>query len=504
MATAMAQVFISYRHVVPDEQLAGELASYFDEHNITYFKDTGIRIGTRWIDEIDNQLRACQSMVVFLSQESILSDMVRKEISVAQQLGKNIFPVRVNYDGALPYDIGAYIDPIQHRMWRKGESLTPICGAILDRLREGWDRTGMEPSPDALRRLCEVTEIRGAPLPLADPRPETGAMKLDSPFYVRRATDALAESLVTENGHTLLIRGPRQVGKTSLAARLRAVAEQNGQSTCYIDFQLVDESRFQNFGTLLKYLAARLARDAQTTVKPTEIWDDILGDTDSLSDFIEKGILQERERPFVLFLDEVDNIFNYPYRDAFFAVLRAWHNRRATRKLWNYLNLVITHSTEPALFIQDLNQSPFNVGTRVDCDAFTRAEIRWLNQQYGNPPPLSSSEDLEMLLLLVGAHPYLIRQSLYVLRTSNQRFQEFKNTATDDRGPFGDHLRRHAWALGNNERLKRALKHVVAGNGCDDEDAYTRLLAAGLIKGDNKHSAKPACELYRTYFRTRL
>ena len=47
---------------------------------------------------------ACESMVVFLSSESIRSDMVRKEVAVAHGLGKRIFPVRVDYDGALPYD----------------------------------------------------------------------------------------------------------------------------------------------------------------------------------------------------------------------------------------------------------------------------------------------------------------------------------------------------------------------------------------------------------------
>src|SRR5262245_59068965 len=111
----MPEIFISYRHVQPDERLAAELAAYLEGRGVTCFIDTGMQIGVRWIEEIDRQVRACHSMVVFLSVESIRSDMVRKEVAVAHHLGKKIFPVRVDYDGALPYDLGAYLDPIQYR-----------------------------------------------------------------------------------------------------------------------------------------------------------------------------------------------------------------------------------------------------------------------------------------------------------------------------------------------------------------------------------------------------
>jgi hypothetical protein len=70
--------------------------------------------------------------------------------------------------------------------------------------------------------------LRGAPLPSADPRLETGALKLDSPFYVRRPADEAIERLVRQHGETILVNGPRQVGKTSLAARAQAAAQANG------------------------------------------------------------------------------------------------------------------------------------------------------------------------------------------------------------------------------------------------------------------------------------
>jgi len=235
-------------------------------------------------------------------------------------------------------------------------------------------------------------------------------LKLQSKYYVRRADDESVEQLVRQRGKTILIKGPRQVGKTSLAARACALAEQNGQQICYTDLQLLGQARLRESGALCRYMASRLAREFRTETKPTDVWDDILGDTDSLTDFIEQAILSKARVPVLLCLDEVDNILSYPYRDDFFGMLRGWHNRRATRNLWNQFNLMIAHSTEPALFITDLNQSPFNVGAVIRLGDFDRNEVLWLNLRHGSPVP--SVEELERLLRLVGGHPYLVRQAL--------------------------------------------------------------------------------------------
>jgi len=503
----MAEVFISYRHVDPDQKMAAELAKYLAERQTSYFVDTEIRIGLEWVKVIDRELRDCRALVVLLSAESIRSDMVAYEVKLARNWKKRIFPVRVDYEGALPYDLGAYLNPIQHKLWRSGEPFAIVCGAIFDGIRDVHSTLANnvgEPSPEALRRLREVSESRGAPLPSADPRIETGGLRLDSPFYVRRAADEAAERFATQAGATILIKGPRQVGKTSLAARVRAVAERNGHRTCYIDFQLIDESRLRDSGTLLKYLAARIARDFQAQVKPQDVWDEMLGDADSLTEFIQQGILAETDpqRPVLLCLDEVDNVFKQTYRDSFFGTLRGWHNRRATHPVWNTFNLLIVHSTEPALFIQDLNQSPFNVGTPLRLGDFDRDEIQWLNVRNGFP--LRGIEDLERLIGLVGGHPYLVRQALYSMAICKTSIGYLEQVAADDAGPFGDHLRRYLWILRDSSRLRKALKEVINGRGCDNEDDFQRLRAAGLIVGDSRTTATIRCKLYANYMRTHL
>jgi hypothetical protein len=376
-----AKVFISYRHVEPDETLANRLASFLETKDFDVFIDKKILTGQAWIEEIDRQIRKSQHFVALLSAESIRSDMVRREIKLAYQLRKEgkvrILPVRVAYLGELPYDLGAYLDPIQYTAWEKNTPFDLVCENILQGIRApAPDSTTVpEPSPESLELLDQATNQKGAPLPSADPRLETGAVKLDSPFYVRRAADETIERLVTHDGVTVLVKGARQVGKTSLLARAQAHARSKGLRIFYIDFQLVDESRFENLKTLLQYLAARIAKELRTKVKPVDVWDDMLGATDSLTDFIEQAVLDDAASPVVFAFDEVDNVFKHEYRNGFFAMVRAWHNLRAMRQVWNHLNLLIGHSTEPALFIDDINQSPFNVGEPIRLGDF-RAPIR--------------------------------------------------------------------------------------------------------------------------------
>ena len=48
--------------------------------------DLNMLVGTRWIEEIQSQLTSSQFFLVLLSAQSILSDMVRREIELAHKL----------------------------------------------------------------------------------------------------------------------------------------------------------------------------------------------------------------------------------------------------------------------------------------------------------------------------------------------------------------------------------------------------------------------------------
>ena len=505
----MPKAFISYRHVSPDEECAVELSNFLEQAGLEVFIDTRILVGQKWVDEIDRQLRSSEHFVALLSAESIRSDMLRQEIGDAYALARRgkirIYPIRLAFDGALPYDLGAYLNPLQYIPWNRSEPWDQVCRCILTAIRSPHQSPSQqrnEVSVQDLHRLVQVTDQAGAPLPAADPRLDTGAVALDSPFYVSRPTDDEVTRLVGTPGRTILIKGARQVGKTSLLTRSMGAAERCGHRVVYIDFQLIDDAHLESLKTLATYIAHRIARTLRTATQPADVWDDHLGAPESLTEFIQQAMLADAT-PVSICCDEVDRIFDCKYRNAFFAMVRAWHNRRATAPAWRSFGLLIAHSTEPALFIDDVNQSPFNVGDVFRLEDFTPAEIAWLNQRHGLP--LKSAAELDAIQRLVGGHPYLVRQSLYVLSTNRVgSLADLLASADDDGGPFGDHLRRHLFGLSKRPHIASAFKTVVREKRCEGEDDFQRLKAAGLVAGTSRASARVRCDLYQRYFSRHL
>lgn len=509
----MSQVFISYRHVPPDEQLAERLCAFLEERGLRVFLDKQIRIGLDWVAEIDRQLRASAFFVVFLSEDSIRSDMVRQEVQTAHELRQEgklaIFPVRLGFEGKLPYDLGSYLNRLQYARWSPGDAEAELFARLHTAITGGAALPVAPVNEDtaviSLKDLSAAAEWRGVPLPTADPRivMETGTIRLDSPFYVPRKEDDAAERCLAQPGSTVVVKGPRQSGKSSLLARVHALSKKAERRSVYLDFQTFDEPQLASLGTTLQTLARRIARALKTSVQPADVWDsDLLGEKGSFAEFLTRAVLDGSSSPVVLILDEVDRLFDRPFRGDFFAAVRGWHNNRATDEAWENLHLVLGHATDPALWIENLNESPFNVGDRLRLGDFTRDQVADLNGRHGSP--LSGLEEIAGLMDLVGGHPYLIRQALYVLATERWSLARLREEADKDTGPFGDHLRRHLWALLQSDRLRAVVARIARGEGCDDEGLFQRLLASGLVAGEDRSKARLRCVLYLQYFSRHL
>src|SRR5207247_221966 len=141
-------------------------------------------------------------------------------------------------------------------------------------------------------------------------------------------------------------------------------------------------------------------------------------------------------------LDEVDKLFAYPFSTAVFALFRSWHNARALEphQPWDRLTLAMAYATEAHLLIQDLNQSPFNVGLQLTMQDFTLEQIEDLNRRYGSP--LGSQDLLRCFYELVGGSPYLVHRGLYELVTQPLDLTALEAQAAHESGCFGDHLQR--------------------------------------------------------------
>jgi hypothetical protein len=212
------------------------------------------------------------------------------------------------------------------------------------------------------------------------------------------------------------------------------------------------------------------------------------------------------EQPLVWGLDEVDRLFPPAcvFGSEVFGLFRSWHNRRALdpSSPWSRLTLAIAYATEAHLFISDLNQSPFNVGTRLTLSDFELAQVTDLNGRHGLPLP--NGEAVARFFRLVGGQPYLVRRGLDEIGRRGLTIDTFEAEADRDEGLFGDHLRRILITLSQDAGLTDAVRGLLQGRPCPTPESFYRLRSAGLIAGPSAAAAVFRCRLYETYLARHL
>jgi len=121
-------VFISYRHVQPDQALALRLAGALQiDHDV--FIDAGLAPGQKWAEVIDQELAYADFLIVLVSEAASKSPMVLAEIEPAHlsELARGrpaLIPIRVAYEEPYPYPLRAYVSRFQQLSWH-AESDTP-------------------------------------------------------------------------------------------------------------------------------------------------------------------------------------------------------------------------------------------------------------------------------------------------------------------------------------------------------------------------------------------
>ena len=228
-----------------------------------------------------------------------------------------------------------------------------------------------------------------------------------------------------------------------------------------------------------------------------QAWSSQLPAQRKLIKLLERHVLVNNERPVLLAMDEIDRLQFTDFPVEFFGLMRSWHNRRATHPVWNKLSILMAISTEPYLLIDDLNQSPFNVGQVLHLKDFDAAQTAYLNNRYGAPV---KPEELPRLTSLLNGHPYLTRVALYTMAVDKMAWSDLEKMAISDQGPFHQHLQLQYRLLLRDERLKDTFREIIRTNSCTDEGAGFRLMKAGLVTRSDSRGYECRCDLYRRYF----
>lgn len=345
------------------------------------------------------------------------------------------------------------------------------------------------------------------PVPVATLKLPVGQVPLDSAFYIERPPiESRCYEHIEHPGALVRIKAPRQMGKTSLMARILQHARTFGSQVVPLSCQLADASVFASTDRFLQWFCASVTRHLGLPNRLLEYWDDMLGSSSNTTVYFEEYILSHFNVPLVLGLDELDRLFRYPdIATDFFGLLRAWYEKAhygdARSYHWGKFRAIAVHSTE-AYIPLDPHQSLFNVGLSWELPPFNAAQVRELARRHG----LHWSErDVTRLMALVGGHPYLVRLTLYEIARQSATLEQIIADPIAERGLYGDVLRRLWQNLQCYPDLAAAFARVTRSNQpvALDPAIANRLQGLGLVQRWG-NECQPSCYLYRQYFRAVL
>lgn len=516
------QVLLSYhRSADADMSLILQLEAHLKAKGYKVFlAGSNVRMAKHGPQQIFSQLNQCDYLVLLLSSLSACSEMVTEEVRTAKTLqtsreGKPaIIPIRLQCPfSLLNHDLRGYLQGIRDCEWQGSGDTPKILQNIGELLTtnhqngRGSRSVGQEPEKIVPLRTELATPYaltpNYPPLPIAEPELPRGQVELASAFYTERpGIEERCYEAISKPGTLIRIKAPRQMGKTSLMARILHRAAVQGCATVPLSFQLADSKVFTDLEQFLRWFGANVALQLDLPDRLDEYWNGIFGSKVACKSYFERYLLANLKTPLVLGLDEVDVVFKYPELAAdFFGLLRAWHEEAKNREVWKKLRLVVVHSTE-VYVPMDVNQSPFNVGLPIELPELKAEKVQELAWRHG----LSwGTAEVEQLMAMVGGHPYLVRLALYHIARQEITLQELLKTAPTDAGLYGDHLRRHLWNLEQHPELASAVKKVVDSDGSVQLESMQgfKLHSMGLVQLQG-NQVTPRCNLYQSYFQVRL
>jgi len=384
------------------------------------------------------------------------------------------------------------------------EDLTPVMTRQADvallPLAELPEPATVTPEPAAVAPTRKLSPVAAADVVLEEPE---GQVPLESVLYVERPPiEARCYEAIAKPGALIRIKAPRQMGKSSLMLRILHYGNEQEYQTTSLNFQLVDRESLSSLDRFLQWFCLSITGELNLEDKLEDFWKGAFSPKNKCTNYFQRYLLPELQRPVVLCLDEVDQVFEYPaIATDFFGMLRAWHEDAKIKPIWKNLRLVIVHSKEVYIPL-NINQSPFNVGVPIELPQLTQPQVVDLAQRHGLP---WTDADVERLMGMVGGHPYLVRAALYHLARGDMALEELLAVAPTEGGLFGEHLRRHLLNLQDDEELLAAMKRVILADrpiAIETGEAF-KLTSMGLVQFQGSE-VTPICNLYRRYFRERL
>jgi hypothetical protein len=468
------KIFLSYKS--EDIEFVKELRTSLIEWGYNTWIDLfDIPKGAYWPDEIDKALNQCDFVLGIISSRSIQSRNVKNEWDWAIVNRKPLILIR--YEKCyipMNYVSINYID------FSSGS-------------KDVWNSLRVE-----LRSL-ESTLVSPDGHP-DDTNVKHGLISTHE-YHIDRDCDVqVLDSLKSEGGVTVFIKAPGPVGRNELLHRVSDLATSLGKTVISIDLLNFEKAVFGNQDSFFQQLAYSLVDQmGLDDIDLAKEWNSPLGSTQTLTRIMERFVLPARPK-LVLIIDKCELLFDSDTKRVFFPMIRSWHNIRASRSLWRRLDIILTTSTEPYSFIDDLNMSPFNIGVVVELTYFNSTQTKALCQ-YRNRK--ISDDDANRVFDWTKGNPYLVNRILEVASQKSQSVGTVLESIEKDWSFLNDHLEL-LWAQIRNDELTDSLKEmIISGEVGTNNINYSKLKSVGLIMLE-KGRVIFTCEIYEKFMKQRM
>jgi PAS domain S-box-containing protein len=240
-----------------------------------------------------------------------------------------------------------------------------------------------------------------------------GCLQVDASNYVVRQADVdLFEALKAKQFSYIF--SSRQMGKSSLLVRVKAILQQEGANCAYLDMTRLGNdglTQTQWYAGVMMSLLSSCGLSKHVNFYQWWQAHQDLPPLQQLNRLVEDVLIPEPEGPPVyIFIDEIDTLLSLNFStDDFFAWMRSCYTQRAHDPRYQRLTFALFGVATPSDLIADKKRTPFNLGQAIPLNGFTLAESAPL--QRGLAPWVENSQAvLQSILHWTGGQPFLTQK----------------------------------------------------------------------------------------------
>jgi CHASE2 domain-containing sensor protein len=242
-----------------------------------------------------------------------------------------------------------------------------------------------------------------------------GSLPAQAPTYVERKADQQFFQALLARDYCAVLDA-RQMGKSSLRIRTMTKLQEQGVVCGVLELLGIGSQEItptQWYGGMIQMLISNFGLQVNRRAWIQAHAD--LSPVQRLREFIDQVLLVQIAQPVVIFIDEVDCVLNLNFNvDEFFALIRHCYDKRATVSAYGRLTFALLGVAAPSDLIQNLTNTPFNIGRSIILSGFQASECGVLEQGFvglaENPQAV-----VKAVLHWSGGQPFLTQKLCWLI-----------------------------------------------------------------------------------------